>query len=213
MSSKYDRKDHIYLQAKAEGKRSRAYYKLEEIDKKYGFFKQGYSVVDLGAWPGGWMQYAIKKVGANGLVVGIDLVKIDEFQEKNVHCITGDLNSKETIEETLKLAKGPFDTLICDMSPKLSGIRDADQARCIALAELAIYCASQLLRSGGNLTIKVFKGNETEEFIRNNRQFFTKLIRASLKSTRKTSNEFYVVGMGFKAQDYIRYINEYYMQN
>ena len=213
MSSNYNRKDHFYNEAKEKGIRSRAYFKLEELDKKYNLIKKASKVADLGAWPGGWMQYVQKKILKDGLLVGIDLVEIDGFNQKNIFCIQGDLNDKECLSKVLEISKSRFDIVISDMSPKLSGIKESDQARCVAIAELAIYCSSQLLADNGSLVIKVFKGNETEDFIRNNRKFFQKFIRAELDSTRKTSNEFYIVGQGFKLNDYLKFIDEYYSTN
>lgn len=96
------------------------------------------------------------------------------------------------------LARGRFDSVISDMSPKLTGIREADQAGTVALAELALWVAGELLCEGGTFVAKVFKGNETELFVKSARSRFNKLQRVELDATRKTSNEFYVVGSGFK---------------
>lgn len=201
MSEKYDRKDHFYRQAKESGHRSRAAYKLIEINKKHRLLRRGQRVIDLGAWPGGWMQVAGSAVGPEGLVVGIDLQAIDPFDYDNMKTITGDVRADESIAAALKLADGRFDLLICDMSPKLTGVKSVDRIAAVACAELALWAAQQLLVSGGAVIIKLFKSNEAEEFVRDARSCFNRLVRMELRSTRKTSNEFYAVGFGFKLPD------------
>lgn len=200
MSGNYDRKDHLYQRAKEEGYRSRAAFKLIELDKKYKLLRSGLSVVDLGCWPGGWLQVAAARIGKQGVAVGIDLVETEPFTESNVHLITGDAREDSNIESALSYAPGGFDLLLSDMSPKLSGIKEADQAGTVACAELALWGAGRLLKPGGAFVCKVFKGNETELFYRSARPAFDKLIRSELDSTRKTSNEFYILGVGFKRQ-------------
>lgn len=198
MSPRYDRKDHLYQRAKEEGLQSRAAYKLVELDKRYGLLKPGFKVLDLGAWPGGWMQIASRKVGADGLVVGIDLVPIDQVQGENVFAITGDVRDEEHLAVARDRAGGRFDLVLSDMSPKLTGIKEVDQAATVGVAELALWVCESMLRERGNFVVKVFKGNDTEVFIRSARPLFEKVVRSELKSTRKTSNEFYVVGLGYK---------------
>lgn len=197
MSGSYNRKDHFYNKAKSEGFRSRAAYKLKELNQDYGILKPGFKVIDLGAWPGGWMQVASQAVKHSGLVVGIDLVEIEDFGEDNVRCITGDVRDDENIARAKEYAGGSFDLVLSDMSPKLSGIKEVDRYGSVGCAELALWASYQLLRPGGNLVIKVFKSNEAEEFIKDFRKHFTKVTRSQLDSTRKTSNEFYLLGLGF----------------
>ncbi|MCL4116815.1 UNVERIFIED_CONTAM: hypothetical protein GTU68_022231 [Idotea baltica] len=196
MSSKYDRKDHYHQKAKQEGYRSRAAYKLLEINNKYKIMKVGSKVVDLGSWPGGWLQVASKLTKNHGKVIGIDLVEIDPI--KNVDFITGDIRDEESMEKIISLAGSKIDALISDMSPKLTGIKTADRIAVVGLAEMAFYVAEQILKPGGHFLIKVFKSNETEEFIRSIRSRFERIVKSELKSTRKTSNEFYLLGLNFK---------------
>lgn len=198
MSAAYNRKDHYYNRAKEESFRSRASFKLLELDKKYGLLKPGMCVLDLGAWPGGWLQVAAQKVGRGGAAVGIDLVALDPFEEENIHIIVGDARESENLEKAVSLAGRKFDVVISDMSPKLSGIKEVDRMAAIACSELALFAASQVLREGGNFVTKVFKSNETEEFVRSSRSQFGKFVRCELDSTRKTSNEFYLVGLGYR---------------
>lgn len=197
----YDRKDYFYKQAKSQGYRSRAAFKLKELQKKYSIIKPGFKVVDLGAWPGGWMQVSAEIIGLKGKIVGIDLVEIDDFGNDNVKVVVGDVRDEHSLNQAREFIGGEgscFDVLISDMSPKLSGIKEADRAGSVACAELALWAATQLLKKGGNIVMKVFQCNESQEFIRELRKSFTKIARVELDSTRKTSNEFYVVGFGFK---------------
>ncbi len=198
MSGSYNRKDHFYQKAKEEGYRSRAAYKLIELNDKHKLLNQGSLVLDLGCWPGGWLQVAAEKVGPNGLVVGVDLVKVEDIGQDNVRCICGDARDEATLKQLRELSSSGFDLILSDMSPKLSGIREVDQAGSVGCAELAVWLAGQVVKSGGTLVVKVFKGNETEQFVKSTRPMFNKLIRTELDATRKSSNEFYVLGFGFK---------------
>ncbi len=195
MSSEYNRKDHLYHKAKDEGYRSRAAYKLLEIQQSYKAIPQGAHVLDVGAWPGGWTQVALELVGPKGFVTGIDLQALDPLDDPRCKLIAGDARD---LEEILGYPGPCFDSVISDMSPKLTGIKEADQAGTVGCAELALYVAQQLLKKDGSFIVKVFKGGEVEGFVKSARPMFNKLIRSELKSTRATSNEFYVIGLGFK---------------
>jgi hypothetical protein len=123
-------------------------------------------VFDLGAWPGGWTQVAVVAVGERGIVVALDLVALEPLPEANVHLICGDAREQSNIDAALEIAGSRFDVVISDMSPKLTGIKEADQAGTVGCAELAQYVAGQVLKEGGDLVLKVFKGNDTELFVR-----------------------------------------------
>jgi 23S rRNA (uridine2552-2'-O)-methyltransferase len=198
VSSSYDRKDKYYNLAKEQGFRSRAAFKLKELDKKYKLLERGFKVADLGAWPGGWMQVAAQTVGPRGLVVGIDLAEIEEFQDDNVLTIVGDVRDEEVILKAKEAASGYYDLVLSDMSPKLIGIKEADRAGAVGCAELALWACEELLKTDGTLVIKVFKNNETDEFVKVMRKSFTKIVRSELETTRKTSDEYYCLGFGFK---------------
>jgi 23S rRNA (uridine2552-2'-O)-methyltransferase len=198
MSGGYNRKDSYYEKAKSAGYRSRAAYKLIELDKKYGLLKPGTKVLDLGSWPGGWVQVAAERVGPSGLVVGVDLVALEPVGFPQVHLLTGDARDESFLASARELAGGQFDVLISDMSPKLTGIKEADQAGTVACAELALWLTGQVVRPGGTFVAKVFKGGDTDAFVKAARPLFNKLARVELDSTRKTSNEFYIIGLGLK---------------
>lgn len=193
--SQYNRKDHLYQKAKDEGYRSRAAYKLIEIQQDYKLIAPGDAVLDVGAWPGGWTQVALEFVGAKGSVTGIDLQAVDPLDDPRCTLITGDARDLDTL---LNIPETAFDVVISDMSPKLSGIKEADQAGIVGCAELALWVATEFLKNGGNFAVKVFKGGQVETFVKSARPMFNKLVRTELKSTRNTSNEFYVIGLGFK---------------
>lgn len=198
MASKYNRQDHLYHKAKEEGYQSRAAYKLIELQERFSLFGKNAAVLDLGAWPGGWSEVALKQLGPAGCVVGIDLQAIETIGDPRFHFVHGDARDDANLDLCLDYAKSKFDAVISDMSPKLTGIKEADQSATVGCAELALYISCRLLKPGGNFVVKVFKGGDVESFIRGARPMFTKVTRAELKSTRSTSNEFYVVGLGFK---------------
>jgi len=195
MSSSYNRKDRLYQKAKEEGYRSRAAYKLKEINSSHKIIAPHSRVLDVGAWPGGWTQVALEYIGPKGAVTAIDLQPLEPIDDPRCHLLEGDARD---LEELLGHPGPCFDCVISDMSPKLTGIKEADQAGTVACAELALYVAQQLLAQGGNFVAKVFKGGEVEGFVKSARPMFNKLVRTELDSTRNSSNEFYVVGLGFK---------------
>lgn len=201
MSSSYNRKDHLYHKAKEEGYRSRAAYKLAELNDKYKLVKPASKVLDLGAWPGGWLQVIAERIGERGLGVGIDLVQIEDLHHPRIKLLQGDVQDPESIQKACELAGGKFDLVLSDMSPKLSGIKEADNQRALACAEAAIDAARLALASGGKFVCKLFKSNEAEIFVKSLKPLFNKVERRELDTTRNTSNEFYAVALGFKDQN------------
>jgi len=124
-------------------------------------------------------------------------VPVDKLPADNVFLIVGAAGDEDTLREARQAAGGQFDVVLSDMSPKLSGIPEVDSTAAVACAEAALWAAKQTLKAQGNLVIKVFKSAETETFVKNTRPLFNKLIRSKLSSTRKTSNEFYLICLGF----------------
>ena len=203
--SNYNRKDSYYQQAKAEGYRSRAAYKLLELDKKYRLLKPGYTVLDLGAAPGGWLQVCAQKIGPNGLVIGVDREPIKTITNSEaggkpgsaaISLITGDILSEQTQEQICATAKGKLDLIISDMSPNLSGVQFRDAAQSAALVEIAFNTAAKLLKPGANFVAKIFPGEEADQIFLEQKANYKSLLRCVLKSTRKSSNEFYFVAKG-----------------
>ncbi len=190
------RKDHFYLKAKREGYRSRASYKLLEINDKFRLFRTGARVVDLGAAPGGWAQVALEKVGPEGTVVGVDLAPIEPME--GVLFIRGDMTRADTIAATMEACGGVVDTVISDMSPNISGIYVTDQARSVHLATYALEFAEKVLRPGGSFVAKVFEGDLFPSYLVRIRASFGHVKVTSPGASRNSSSEVYVVGKGFQ---------------
>jgi len=196
----YNRKDALYQKAKQEGYRSRAAYKLIELDKKHSLIRKNSVVLDLGCFPGGWLQVALNKVGKSGKVVGIDLREVEDFPASlgNLEILLGDLYDEEIQGKIREIIQGRANVVLSDMSPQLTGIRFQDAARSSALVELAFYYAQLFLVPGGSFIAKIFPGTECEELAKEFRPAFKSFSRTVLKSSRKTSKEVYFVGTGFR---------------
>jgi len=188
----YQPKDSVYRAAREAGLRSRAAVKLEEIDRRFKLFRRGQRVLDLGAWPGGWLQIAAKRVGPSGRVVGVDLERIEPLGVDNVSTILGDARSSEVRASLAGELGGLADVLLCDMAPKLSGVKAADRARHLELTETAIECAMQLLVADSKAVIKLFSGVEAEATALLHSRFES-VSRFRPPATRKGSQELYAV--------------------
>lgn len=200
MGKQYKRKDALYQKAKKEGYRSRAAYKLLELNDKYRLLGKGKNVVDLGAWPGGWTQVAHRAVSPGGMVAAVDLEEIEPFDSDDVVCLQGDLRDEATIAKIRELSPSGYDVVLSDMSAKLTGIRDADQAQALACLEICFQAAAELLKENGMLAAKTFPGNDIDQFIREMKPRFKKLNRIGLKSSRGSSKEFYVIGHQYQRE-------------
>lgn len=195
----YNRKDTFYKKAKQSGYRSRASYKLLELSRTFRLIKRGQRVIDLGAWPGGWVQVAAELVGPQGKVVGIDLAEIDPFQQNTISLIQGDATDPAEQQQLLHLLGGPADVLLSDMAPKLSGIREVDEAHAEELAQAALSCTATLLRPGGAFLLKAFMSPDHQAILAELRQAFTTVKTTKPEATRKGSAETYIVSTGFRA--------------
>ncbi len=194
----YKRKDSFYLRAKSEGYRSRAAYKLEELNRRYRLFRPGQRVIDLGAWPGGWLQVAAAAVGENGTVVGVDLQAISPFPTPNVFTIQGDVTQPQVLDEILGRCGGKADVVLSDLAPKLSGIRDRDEARGAELFSLATDFASRVLLAHGVFVAKLFMNPSTAERMAELRSSFDDVRTTRPEATRKGSAEIYIIAHGFR---------------
>jgi 23S rRNA (uridine2552-2'-O)-methyltransferase len=193
----YNPRDSYYKKAKQEGYRSRAAYKLLELQQRYRLLKPGDAVVDLGAAPGGWLQVAAKIVGQNGKIIGVDLQTIESFRERNIILLQGDMASAEIQAQIKAHLNGPVDCVLSDLAPKLSGIRDADMARCLELNQAALNVAVQLLRPSGSLLIKSFISEDLQSFTAELKKYFSAVQRTKPDATRQGSSEFYFYAKGF----------------
>jgi 23S rRNA (uridine2552-2'-O)-methyltransferase len=194
----YKAHDSYYKKAKQEGYRSRAAYKLLELQQRFRIMKPSDCVIDLGAAPGGWLQVAARIVGPRGKIVAVDLQPIASFREPNVFLVQGDITAEEIQRKIKELVGGPAHCLISDLAPRLSGIRDADTARCLELNRTALAVATQLLRPGGTLLIKSFVNNELQAFTLEIKKYFGSVQRTRPEATRQASSEFYFCAKDFR---------------
>ncbi|ALQ52387.1 RlmE family RNA methyltransferase [Nitrosomonas ureae] len=189
--------DFFVKQAKKEGYRSRAAYKLLEITEKDQILKPGLTVVDLGAAPGSWSQVASHKIGRGGKVIAVDILEMTSLP--GVEFIQGDFREEYVIVELKKnLGNDQLDLVISDMSPNMSGIVISDQARSMYLAELALAFSMEQLNYGGNFLVKVFQGRDFDQFLFDMRAGFKNVIIRKPKASRDRSNELYLLGLGKK---------------
>ena len=198
--SDYDRKDHYHQRAKREGVRSRAFYKLEELDRAHKLLRRGGRVIDLGCWPGGWMQYAARAVGPKGHVVGVDLAAIEPpLEQANAFALVGDLEDPALADRLrTELAAPRCDVLLSDAAPKLTGIRDTDRANEERLLEAIEALLPQLLREGGSLLLKILEGPEAQAIDKRIRSRFEQARGTKTGATRKGSTERYLMAKGFR---------------
>ncbi len=186
--------DPYVVAARAEGWRSRAAYKLIELDDKFHLLRPGMRVVDLGAAPGGWSQVAVKR--GVGQIVGLDLLPMDPIP--GVHLMQGDFNDEDMADRLIALMGGPVDLVLSDMAPNTTGHSSTDHVRIVALAELAFAFALQVLAPGGAFIAKVFQGGSEREMQAPMKRLFASVKHAKPPASRKDSSELYVVATGFR---------------
>lgn len=186
-----------YIQkAKVAGYRSRAAYKLIEIDDKFKILKPGARVVDLGAAPGGWTQVVLERVGPKGRVVGVDLTPMEPL--KGVHFICGDFCDPRIIEELKAAIEGPANVVLSDMASPSTGHPQTDHLRIMSLAEEAFAFAQDVLEKGGAFVVKVLRGGTEKELLGLLKTHFEKVIHYKPPASRADSAEMYVVALGFR---------------
>jgi 23S rRNA (uridine2552-2'-O)-methyltransferase len=185
--------DLFVKQAQKDGYRSRAAYKLIEINEKYNIFKENMTIVDLGSAPGSWSQVAVKRIGSKGKVIALDLLEMHPI--KKVEFIQGDFrDDKVLIELENKLNNSEIDLVISDMAPNISGIKVVDQSAAIYLNELALDFSCNWLKPNGHLLVKSFIGADFDSFVDSVKPFFKKVIRIKPSSSRDRSSEIFVLG-------------------
>jgi 23S rRNA (uridine2552-2'-O)-methyltransferase len=181
--------------AQKEGYRSRAAYKLLEIDAKDRLLKPGTVVVDLGATPGGWSQVAAARVGRGGKVIALDLLPLDPLA--GVDFIQGDFREDAVLKHLENFLQGkPVGLVISDMAPNICGVASADQARAVQLAELAMEFALEHLKPDGSFLVKVFQGAGFEDFYKLMRSRFARVVTRKPKASRDRSSEVYLLASG-----------------
>ena len=190
-------RDPYVKQARQSDYRSRAVYKLEEIDQRYRLFRTGQVVVDLGAAPGSWSQYASRHKGAEGSIVAVDILPMEPID--GVEFIQGDFTETDVFEKCLESLHGArVDLVISDMAPNLTGIKSTDQARSMYLVELVLDFARQVLKPGGTMLVKLFQGEGTDTFRKELSKEFQKVTACKPKASRDNSREFYVLAQVYK---------------
>jgi 23S rRNA (uridine2552-2'-O)-methyltransferase len=189
--------DPYVVAARAQGFRSRAAFKLIELDDRYRLITKGARVVDLGAAPGGWTQVAIQR-GARS-VVGVDLLPIDEIAGATL--LQGDFHDPDMPARLAELLGGQADIVLSDMAPNTSGHAPTDHLRIMALAELALDFATQILAPGGAFVTKLFQGGSERTMLTTLKQRFATVRHAKPPASRKDSSELYVVATGFRAKE------------
>ena len=192
------KRDHFYLKAKKEGYRSRAVYKLIEIDKRFKILRIGYKVVDLGAAPGGWLQYSAEVVGNKGFVIGVDIREISPLPYENVETIKMNVFDKELEKVILEKAKSKVDVVLSDLSPNISGVWEVDVARNVEMCNKVIDLSNKVLRKNGKLIVKVFEGTDTNMVLKRLREKFSYVRLFKPSASRKGSSEMYAVCLGFR---------------
>lgn len=206
---KAHREDPYVKQAKREGLRSRSTYKLTEIQKKDDLMAPGDVVVDIGAAPGGWSEFAASCVKKGGRVIALDLLPITPFvptkDSCTIECLQGDFNDPATIAALLsQLGDQPADLILSDIAPNSSGIRQVDQLKSMQLAEGVLALSAHILKPEGCFLIKVFQGAGFEAYLHDVRQQFKKIAIRKPSASRPHSREVYIVARGFKGEAIVR---------
>lgn len=191
------RNEYYYKLAKKLHYRSRASFKLMQIDDRFGIFKEGDSVVDLGASPGGWLQVAKERVGERGKVIGVDLRPIRHLD--GVVTIMGDITEDSTMIELLEKIGGKADTVLSDMAPDIGGNYSTDHARSVDLCMYAVGVCDRVLKKNGKLVVKVFMGDMMDSLRKEIESRFRSVIMHSPAASRETSSEMYIIAKGFLA--------------
>ncbi|OHZ02853.1 23S rRNA methyltransferase [Salinicola sp. MIT1003] len=189
--------DRYVQQSWKDGYRSRASYKLLELDERDKLLRTGMTVIDLGAAPGGWSQIAAEKVGSEGLVIASDILEMDALA--GVSFIHGDFTEESVLESILaELGGRPVDLVLSDMAPNMSGMAAIDQPQAMYLVELALDLAKQTLSPGGHFLAKVFQGEGFDDYLRDLRGSFRKVVTRKPEASRARSREVYLLAQGFQ---------------
>ena len=189
--------DEFVKRSQKEGYRSRAVYKLEEIDQKDHLFKPGITVIDLGAAPGGWSQYVARKLKGKGRIIALDILPMEPLE--HVEFIQGDFLEDAVFQQLLAtLADDHPDLVISDMAPNMSGMNAVDIPRAMYMAELALDLGLQVLKPGGALLVKLFQGEGFDAYLKTLREHFHRVVMRKPRASRSRSREIYALATGYK---------------
>ena len=191
--------DQYVKQAQEAGYRSRAVFKLQEIDEKDHLLKKGMSVVDLGAAPGGWCQYVRKRLAPSDKVIALDILEMEPLD--GVVFIQGDFTEQAPLDQLMQLLKGEkVDLVLSDMAPNISGMKVVDQPRAMYLAELAFDFCQKALKKGGDYLVKVFQGEGFDDYLKLLRDHFEQVVIRKPKAFRPRSREVYLLARHYTGQ-------------
>ncbi len=194
----YDRKDVHYRRAKASGYRARSAYKLIELDDRFRLLRPGDTVVDLGAWPGAWLQVAAQRVAPSGRVVGVDLVRVEPVASPRASCLIGDVREPAAIDAILERLGGRASVILSDLAPKLTGVRETDDAGAAQLSDATLRAVARLLRPGGRLLMKLFMNADFPTLVGRLRESFDEVKTTKPAATRRGSSEVYAIASGYR---------------
>ncbi len=195
----YNPKDYFFKKAKEQNFAARSVFKLEEIDSRFHVIKKNDIIIDLGCAPGSWSQYTSKKIGNGGLIIGIDLQKV-HLTLPNVHFVEGNAFDEPTLSNVLaELSIQKVNVVMSDMAPKTTGIRITDQQRSYDLCLRALNVAKARLKPGGIFIVKFFQSEFFDDFLKEIKKHFLKMEILRPKSTRKSSIEIFIIGLGLKS--------------
>ena len=194
LSNPYKRPDRFTQKAKADGFSARSVFKLEEIDRRFQLVPSAGRVLDLGCAPGSWSQYVARKGRGHETLVGLDIQEVGSYPGTFVQRSILDTSP----EELGALLGGPADLVLSDMAPHTTGNRLTDHVAQLELAQMALRCATTILRPGGNFVVKVFDGEDAHAYVLDVRKHFARARRVKPKATRENSVEFFLLGMGFQ---------------
>ncbi len=191
------KRDLYRRKARKEGYRSRAAYKLKQLDDKFDLMREGDAVLDVGCAPGGWLQVESERVGQAGRVLGVDLNPV-EPPSRNVETMVLDITQPNSLKELASKLGGNVDAVFSDLSPTMMGVWEVDSGRQIDMTRAAFDVACRVLKKGKNAVFKIFEGEFTDEFVRYAKPRFLRTDLAKPKASRRQSSELYLVCLGFK---------------
>ena len=196
-ANSYEKPDYWSKKAFSEGYPARSVYKLQEIDDKFGMIKKNFTILDLGAAPGSWTTFLLRKLDGSGKVVSCDLNPLAKsVKGDNLVFIQGDLNAAEIRKQITE--NGPYDLVVCDAAPLTTGNKMVDTARSTQLVEMAVWYAQAMLKKGGNFAVKIFQNGSQQEILKNMREIFTSAKGFKPESCRSESYETYLIGINKK---------------
>ena len=196
----YRPKDSYHRRARAAGYRARSAYKLIELADRFRLLRRGDHVVDLGAWPGGWLQVAVERIGADGRAVGVDVVPIDPLPAANVDSMSGDVRDPAVVRAVRERLGRAADLVLSDLAPKLTGVAATDEARQSELGTAVLAALPDLLRPHGRLVMKVFMGPDQPALLARLQTLFDEVRTTRAEATRRGSAELYAVCTGYRGQ-------------